>query len=119
MRFFIDSTAAPAVPCAAYFKNLMECVTTSLDAATLTRAQGKMLCEYLDCLDAKTPGLRAKHRASAKQRLCRYLNTEACDEVKALLSLASPSAMAILKEAAKDARACAANQRSNLTYLFG
>lgn len=119
MRFFIDSAVAPAVPCAAYFKALMEGVAASLDAATLTRCQGKMLCEYLDCLDAKAPGLRAKHRASAKLRLCRYLSTEACEEVKALLSLASPSAKAILKEAAKDARACAANQRSNLTYLFG
>jgi len=119
MRFTIDSSVPALAPSPEFFSGLLLSVTAGLSTTALSLQQGRVLCEYLDCLDARVAGLSKKHRAAARARLTKYWEHEADCETRCSLAKCSPSARALLAKAF--APACSpTSQRplATLTYLF-
>jgi len=95
--FTVISMPAPALPSKAFFAQLTDSVERTLSLGRLSIAQAEQLCEYLDCVAAKVPGLDRRLAAPAGSRLHLVLARQLSQQDAGRLAQRSPAAKALYK----------------------
>ena len=91
------------------FLALMESgVTRALSHAVLRDTDALALCEYLDCVASRMPGVSKKRQKEAQSALLKYAQTVASTAELAVLMKRSPAAKRLLVRAQADS--CQANE---------
>ena len=84
-------------PDAAFMKALLKRVELNVESARLDGKQALDLCEYLDCIAAKVPGLSKRLSAAAGKRLHDHIQNEISMTQAQALAKRSPAARAFFK----------------------
>jgi hypothetical protein len=95
--FTVISMPAPALPSKVFFSQLTDSVERALSPGWLSLEQAEQLCEYLDCVAAKVPGLDRRLAAPAGSRLRLLLQRQLSRQDAGRLVQRSPAARALYK----------------------
>lgn len=88
----------PLEPISADFvKSLLLSVEEALASKIMSKTQAYSLCEYLDCVTARVPGLDKAQMGAASLKLAEHLRSFADAKEQEQLSKRSPAAKALLR----------------------
>lgn len=80
-----------------FVKSLLRSVEDSLSSKVVSKDQAYAMCEYLDCVTARVPGLDKSQMGSVSLKLADYLQSQASAEEQADLGKRSPAAKSLLR----------------------
>lgn len=94
----VSSPVVNAADVAAFARQLLTQVNAVLAAPCMTRASALVLCEYIDCVNGRVPGVSRASLKPAKAALVVYLTSCARTDDQQSLSASSPAAKAALAQ---------------------